>query len=256
MPTILDFCAAPGGFLATALDLNPTAQATAFSLPEKSGGHRVLLKEKVRVNMNFLDITLLAEDMGTHNIPASHEEHDKFLPRKIPETAQFNLVLCDGQVLRTHQRPEYRERWESRRLSVTQLALGLEHIKPGGTMIVLIHKVEAWDTVRLLQTFKTFSTIRLFKPSRYHAKRSSFYMVAQNVHSQTTAAQEAIRMWKKIWHAATFEQTDVLEELIQDNIQEAPKVLNEFGRELIEIGEVIWTTQARALAEAPFIKHQ
>jgi len=54
---------------------------------------------------------------------------------------------------------------EARRLAVTQLAIGLEHVKIGGTMVVLLHKVEATDTVSLLYRFSKFSSVKLFKPT-------------------------------------------------------------------------------------------
>jgi len=43
IPTIFDICMAPGGFLATTLDMNPGAHATRFSLPVVKGGHKVLM---------------------------------------------------------------------------------------------------------------------------------------------------------------------------------------------------------------------
>src|SRR2546423_6558730 len=69
------------------------------------------------------------------------------LPQQFDPGQLFDLVLCDGQVLRTHVRAPYREMREARRLAVTQLAIGLEHLRIGGTMVVLLHKVEATDTV-------------------------------------------------------------------------------------------------------------
>jgi 23S rRNA U2552 (ribose-2'-O)-methylase RlmE/FtsJ len=40
-PTVLDFCAAPGGFVKYALQINPSAKVDALSLPEQQGGHIV-----------------------------------------------------------------------------------------------------------------------------------------------------------------------------------------------------------------------
>jgi hypothetical protein len=68
IPSILDWCMAPGGFLAVTLRLNPDARALAFSLPEEQGGHRVLLPDSINVERRLLDITLLAEDMGCETI--------------------------------------------------------------------------------------------------------------------------------------------------------------------------------------------
>jgi hypothetical protein len=57
---------------------------------------------------------------------------------------------------------------------VTQLALGLEHLNPGGTMIVSLHKPEKPETAELLRQFHCFSSVQLFKPPKAHANRSSF----------------------------------------------------------------------------------
>ncbi|KAF4772750.1 hypothetical protein HER10_EVM0011213 [Colletotrichum scovillei] len=95
-PRILDMCAAPGGFLETALEMCPEARVLAFTLPLADGGHRVLLKRDSRVKFKFLDITMLAEDMNMGVIPANNEQSGKFLPRKIAPHLLFRLVLCDG----------------------------------------------------------------------------------------------------------------------------------------------------------------
>ncbi len=46
----------------------------------------------------------------------------------------FDLVFCDGQVLRTHSRGEHREHGEPFRLRVSQLILALQRIDAGGTL--------------------------------------------------------------------------------------------------------------------------
>lgn len=126
---------------------------------------------------------MLAADMGVMEIPPEHQDTTNFLPRQFAPEDQFNLVFCNGQVLRTHIRASYREHREARRLISTQLALGLEHLMPGGKMVVLLHRVEAWDTVLCLRPFSRFAMVRLFKPSAGHEKRSSFYLNAGGVQS-------------------------------------------------------------------------
>ncbi|KAK1974206.1 hypothetical protein LZ30DRAFT_775460 [Colletotrichum cereale] len=253
-PKVLDMCMAPGGYLETVLKMNPKARAVGFSLPVESGGHRVLLPPQKRVELRLLDITMLAEDMGVTDVPVEHPEHAKFLLRQLNPEDLFDLVLCDGQVLRTHSREDYREKREARRLTLTQLALGLQHTRPGGTMVVLLHKLEAWDTVLLLYTFRAFSTVTLFKPTTSHAKRSSFYMVARNIQSQQAEATRAVERWKTIWKAATLKNDEEYWTALRQGEPSVEKVLGEFGPELVEMGKVIWDTQAKALAEAPFIK--
>ncbi|KAG7151854.1 hypothetical protein HYQ46_012340 [Verticillium longisporum] len=255
-PEILDMCMAPGGFLQTALSFNPGSKALGFSLPKSHGGHKVLLPRRADVDLRFLDVTMLAADMGSPNIPVDHIDVRKFLPRQIDTSRVFDLVLCDGQALRTHDRAPYREKREARRLTTVQLALGLEHLRSGGTMIVVLHKLEAWDTLCLVRLFTRFASIKLFKPTSGHAKRSSFYMVASRVQSQQLEALAAISKWKKTWNAATFAPDEKYWEEIRKGEEPVSDMLEDFGPELIKLGRKVWDVQAKALAKASFIKQE
>jgi 23S rRNA U2552 (ribose-2'-O)-methylase RlmE/FtsJ len=252
--TILDMCVAPGGFLATAKRLNPGAEVMGFSLPPSDGGYSVLLPEDQQSSVTFLDITMLAADMGVTNLPEGHQDIGNFLPRQFGETQLFELVVCDGQVLRTHTREPSREAREPTRLKTVQLALGLEHMKPGGTILVLFHKLESWDTACYVRKFSEFSSVRLFKPRAGHATRSSFYMVASNVQSQHPNALLAVEKWKAVWRAATFGSEEEFIEALCDAGPSAEKLLEEFGSELVNHGREIWLVQAQALARASFVK--
>ncbi|KAI1641580.1 uncharacterized protein F4817DRAFT_52782 [Daldinia loculata] len=254
-PNILDMCMAPGGFLDVALSKSPTSRALAFSLPASDGGHKVLLRMTSNVEIRYLDVTMLAADMGVEEVPKDHPDADRFLPRQLEPRQSFDLVFCDGQVLRTHARAPYRERREAKRLSVTQLALGLEHLRPGGTMVVLLHKLEAWDTANLLRIFHKFSTVKLLKPKSGHAKRSSFYMVATDVRSCHPQAVRAIDIWKAAWKAATFGSDEEYQRMLWNGELGAEQLLDDFGLELMALGKEIWKVQADALAKAPFIQH-
>ncbi|RYP72952.1 hypothetical protein DL770_007871 [Monosporascus sp. CRB-9-2] len=260
---ILDMCAAPGGFLETALEENPEALVVAFSLPVSEGGHKMLLQPEnnPNVTLKFMDITMLAGDMGMPDIPADHPDAAKFvLSRQFDspdkQEALFDLVLCDGQVLRTHPRATYRETRETERLRSTQLALGLEHLRPGGTIVALLHKLEAWDTLSLLYCFSRFATVRTFKPRAGHTLRSSFYMVATDIQSRGPEAQAAIARWKDLWRVATFgsdeEYATALRE--SDDALRVEDVLEEFGTVFVKLGRAVWDIQATALEKAPFIK--
>jgi hypothetical protein len=78
--------------------------------------------------------------------------------------------------------------------------LGLQRIKPGGTLIILLHKLETWHSMILVRFFSTFATVELFKPVKAHAIMSSFYMVAKNVQPQST---EAKLLWNSIGSCGT-----------------------------------------------------
>jgi 23S rRNA U2552 (ribose-2'-O)-methylase RlmE/FtsJ len=253
-PNILDMCMAPGGFLAKVLEKNPGASALGLSLPVSQGGHKMLLPKSPNMTIDFLDITMLAADMGVTEIPIEHPDTGNMLPQRFKPHQLFELVLCDGQVLRTHTRAAYREKREARRLTITQLAIGLEHVQSGGTMIVLLHKVEAVDTVSLLYTFSKFSEVKLFKPTKHHAKRSSFYMIATKIQSQHREAVLAVEQWKRQWRIATFGTDSECEEEFGMACSEVERMLEEFGEELIRLGREVWATQSSALRKACFIK--
>lgn len=251
-PSMLDWCMAPGGFLSTAMYYNSGARCRAFSLSPENGGHKVQLDSTARVTIDFLDLNLLAADMGVDSIPPTHPEAACFLPSQLSAADVFDLIICDGQVLRTHKRPEYRENLEGPRLTLVQLALGLEHVRPGGKMVVLMHKIESWRCVHLLYELSKFSTVRVYKPKRNHAKRSSFYLVASDIQPRQEHAVEAIRVWKQAWRTATFDTEEAYKRLIQPPQTVVEEVLKSFGSELIEMATSIWETQAAALATAPF----
>ncbi|KAI0187059.1 hypothetical protein EV127DRAFT_370076 [Xylaria flabelliformis] len=253
-PKILDMCMAPGAFLDVAMEHNPEAHAQAFSLPLEKGGYRVQIQPHPNIAIKFVDITMLAADMGLDAIPQEHPEAQDFLTRNLSPEDTFDIVICDGQVLRTHPRPAYRETRETARLMLTQLAIGLEHLKPGGTMLVLLHKVEAWRCVLILRAFCGFSDVRLFKQRGAHAKRSSCYMIASNIQSRHEDALRAVGTWKVLWKAATFDTEEEFCRLslsLQPDVQE---VLEDFGPRLVRLGREVWETQANALGKAQFVQ--
>ncbi|EQB56241.1 hypothetical protein CGLO_03778 [Colletotrichum gloeosporioides Cg-14] len=255
-PQILDMGMAPGGFLATAVKLNPGAKAVGFSLPICDGGYRSLAPKSKDIDIRYLDVTMLAADLGYDNITADHPDADKFLSRQFEPGQRFDLVICSSSVVRDHQLDDYRKKTEPRRLTTSQLALGLERLNPGGTMIVLFHKVEAWTTVLQLYRFSKFcKKVFLFKPTKGHAKRSSFYMIATDVQGQTPEAVLAIERWKQIWRAATLdvEGTGAMLQELDEEDPSPEEILREFGEDLVRLGKHAWSIQADALRDAPFI---
>ncbi|EME81209.1 uncharacterized protein MYCFIDRAFT_47158 [Pseudocercospora fijiensis CIRAD86] len=251
-PHILDMCAAPGGFLLAALEQNPGSQALAFSLPTQAGGHKMLLGPRTSATITWADITMFAADMGVEDIPGSHPDHNNFLPRQLQDDQKFDLVMCDGQVLRTHSRAEYREQRETRRLSNTQLALGLEHINPGGTMIILLHKPEIWPTLHLLFEFSKFAEIQLFKPPKAHAKRSSFYLVATGIRTEMPEFHHLVAELKHVWKVATFGTDEEYSAAVRETDVGIENVLDQFGDRLIELATPLWKIQEQRLREASF----
>ena len=121
-------------------------------------------------------------------------------------------------------------------------------------MVVLLHKVEAPDTMSLLYTFSKFSSLRLYKHSKFHATRSSFYMIATNIQRQHREVDVATGSWKKVWRVATLGTDEEYERICEKEPLEVQDMLENFGTELVRLARNIWKIQARALERASFIR--
>lgn len=254
----LHLCMAPGGYTWHFLQRNPNAEVCGITLSPDDGGHPMYLpygEQDQRVEVRFLDITMLASEFGTpiSQVPVQHPEAAKFSADRPFLGKEFDNLICDGQVLRVHQHLRSRSR-EATRLLVAQLILGLQRIKPGGTFIILLHKVDAWDTLSLLQTFETFSTVVLFKPEKIHAARSSFYLVAKKVRPNSDEAKEALDNWKAQWLRTTFAGDDCTgldpEEPTEEEVR---SVLDAYGKRLRDFGKPLWSIQLAAMKKTPFV---
>ncbi len=258
--TSLNLCMAPGGYTWTFLEKNRKGLAYGITLSEDDGGHPMYLAhgdEDKRVEVEWMDITLLASELGTslERVPAQHPESDKFTAYSPFHGQTFNIVICDGQVLRIHKHKRDRER-EVARLLLSQLILGMQRIKPGGTFLILLHKVDVWVNLILLKTFESFSNIRLFKAHKIHASRSSFYMVAKKVRPESPEAKEAVKKWKEDWWTVTFagdEGTGV--NLKAPDDEDVHRNLEVYGERLRELGRPIWSLQLQAMKAAHYLHH-
>lgn len=254
-PSMLALGCAPGGFVGTALKVNPDVQIIGITLPAKDNGVECLVRNR-RLSLIEADVTMLAADLGMaeSDMPADHPDADNFLARQIRPRQQFDLVTCEGGVLRTHEVASYREHREASRLRTSQLAIALARVRPGGSMVVLMHKAETRNSLCLFYTFSRFARIRLFKPDVQHQHRSSFYMIATDVQSQGEAAQRAVRQWTNEWKAATFGTDDEYREEIRSNAMDIDEVLKEFGGEWVEMCREVWTLQIQGLQKKSFTK--
>lgn len=255
---MLDLCMAPGAFTLSVMSHNRHRNVLAhgITLPVRDGGHQLLV-DRSQVRVEELDITMLATEFGCETIPQSHPDHGLFLTQQPFCDQQFQLILCDGQVLRNtvHPRSEHREIFEARRLADAQLILALQRIMPGGTIVMLLHKAEAYDTIELLHQFDSFSEIQLFKPIKHHQIRSSFYLIAKDVQPHAETAQAALKEWKKDWYRSTFGGENGTGEKDKDiDMKRAQDILDKFGGRLVEMAEPLWKLQADALAAKDFTR--
>ncbi|KAI9810029.1 MAG: hypothetical protein M1827_006727 [Pycnora praestabilis] len=255
---VLDLCMAPGGFTASLLRQHPTAFVDAISLPQKDGGHKVIAsygRKDARVVVQYMDITMLSTEFGVIEVPNTHPEFNKFSNSRPFIQRKYSIVFCDGQVLPNSQRASYREGCEATRLTTAQLILALQRMERGGTLIMLLHKLDRWNSVELISIFNQVSEVQLFKPRKKHAIRSSFYLVAKNVQVDSAKLQDAVCKWRKAWFDATFggeEGTGT--DIGQAAVGEVKSTLERFGADLIRLGQPIWSTQASALKDANYLR--
>ncbi|PSN58524.1 hypothetical protein BS50DRAFT_655280 [Corynespora cassiicola Philippines] len=224
---------APGGFTATALKKHPAAIVRGMALEVDVGGLAVMMTQwnaDHRVQIKFVDITMLADELGVPatSTPVAHPDSAHFSSERPFLDENFDLIFC-----------EYRESRERLRLTISQFVVALKRIRENGSLVVLLHKPEIWNNMELINMFTPFSEVRLFKPRRKYAIRSSFYMVATKICPQTEAAQSAIRKWKAQWEIATFQTDSALSALVHVSEDHVHDMLTEFGPQCIGLATPI-----------------
>lgn len=254
---VFDICMAPGGYTASVLKYHPTAKAFGVTLSERDGGHAVLLPSDALAGLKYMDVTMLINEFGDGgSVPKTHPDYKKFIIARPFSYYKFDLVFCDGMVLRTHERASYRENNEVTRLINSQLILAVQRIAPGGTLVMLLHKIDCFSSAFILYTLSTFAKVEVFKPARKHNTRSSFYMVAKDVQPGSEAAKAALKKWKATWWKATFgdgtSEDGPADPRAQTDEGELYKMLQEFGPTLMELGRPVWDVQAEALKRTEY----
>lgn len=107
-------------------------------------------------------------------------------------------------------------------------------------MLILLQKVESWDTISILKRFDEFSSVRLYKPTAGHKTRSSFYMIADDVQSRHSKAILAIDKWKAVWQAVTFRSDEDFAKALFNEEDTPEKLWGDFGTKLMEQGREVW----------------
>ncbi|TGO84806.1 hypothetical protein BPOR_0463g00040 [Botrytis porri] len=197
---ILDLCMAPGGYTAAALDYRNSFRAYAITLDPKFGGHKVIIDTGRLHGFRYHDITMFREFCPEgKNIPENFKsEFDDVKPFMF---IKYHLVFADGKTLRTHDRIKdtYNANLnkETVRLQTSQLILAMNRMHNGGTLVMLLHKIDTWQSAFMLYTFSKFAKVEVFKPVKKHATRSSFYMIAKDIKINHPEAIKAIEEWKE-----------------------------------------------------------
>ncbi len=284
---------APGGFAKVILERYDGACLSGLSLPPEKGGHALIESafEDLgdRFQVQYLDITMLATEFGTSlDLLSHHPEYSHFLSCRPYFTTKFDLVMADGAVLESHERGEYRTKHiEATRLRASEIVLALQRIKSGGTFIMLLHHMDAWETAELLRDFSEFAFVHVKKPTMSHMASSSFYMIAEKIHPEY--AGDFAKKWKLIWRDVTirhgcedgtiskedevdspsrqlYREMGLLQlgeadgkvsrqtripllkrQSSESNDAEVSELLDYFGPKLIEMGEPVWQTQMKGL---------
>jgi SAM-dependent methyltransferase len=249
---------APGGFTSALLRRRPRATVRGVTLPPEIGGLEVMLpnwRSDERLQIEFLDVTMLADEMGTPaaSVPGTHADSGNFSSHRPFSGEEFDLVICGAAVQRAHARAAYRESRERLRLITSQLVVALDRVREGGSLVLLLHKPEAWSNVDLLNTFTRFSEVRLFKPRNFHAIRSSCYMVATKLRPRDADALAAVSTWMARWNAATFGDDAALKACLDVSEDRIRSVLESFGLQFIALATPIWKIQAARLRKV-FLK--
>lgn len=81
---------------------------------------------------------------------------------------------------------------EGSRLTLSQLVFRMNRLNPRGSVVLLLHRDEAWDTTCVLNVFNHFSDIQLYKNPSIHAIKSSFSLVAKHVNLEYPFARTSI----------------------------------------------------------------
>ena len=263
---VLDICMAPGGFAKVILDRYNASRVCGLSLPTSQGGHPLIESQfsslQDRFEIKYLDITMLAAEFGRTGVlsPFSNERPHLHI--------KFDLVIADGAVLESHERSQYRTKIvEGVRLRASELVIALRRIKPGGTLVMLLHHMNVWETVQILRDFQAFSTVQVKKPTTSHKASSSFYLIAENVKPTDPAALAFMQKWSATWREITLDfdreatvgqpgdGVDAIQSTLaglnihsaQASDGEVYEFLEAFGPTLIAMGTHVWETQIEGL---------
>jgi hypothetical protein len=145
---------------------------------------------------------MLANEMGrpATSIPTQRPDIAKFSSKRPFQNETFNLVFCaatSATTQRAHVSPKHHKSRKRLRLATSQLVFALQRLRNQGSLVLVMHKPESFNTAEVIRTFTKCSSVRLFKSKTKHAITSSFFIVAMEVDTQSEEMQSAVVKWKK-----------------------------------------------------------
>lgn len=93
---------------------------------------------------------------------------------------------------RAHNGAKHHKLYKRLQLATSQLVFALQRLRNQGSLVLVMHKLESFNTAEVIRTFTKCLSVRLFKLKTKHAITSSFYMVAIGVDTQSKEMQLAI----------------------------------------------------------------
>ncbi|CAK5280321.1 unnamed protein product [Mycena citricolor] len=250
----LDLGCCPGGFSSYILNKNPFAQGLGISSENETGGHPFLVEKRhqARFKVHYADLTYYR--LGP--LPASVVRGSTKSLRALPFDCnkRFDVVLLDGKQI--HRDPKSNI---SDRFFVSELIIGLQAIKKGGTLVVRLIDPESVETAKLLHMFDLLaSSLDTFKPRTMHVARSTFYAVIKGVGEGPKGGSlpHFINKLKELWVDLSLGGTEGagrslchedLDFIISIDELKATKNLDR----LIKLSRAVWEVQAKALMGQP-----
>ena len=288
---------APGGFSTYILDKNPLAHGVGVTLPLASGGHPTQLAPRHRKRYEFVYKDILRYDLlPSHGagLPArdAATAHAHML-QPIPEAwkRHFGLVLLDAHPLRTYRRagppspehepegpppeggpsreedPAHAHTIYSGALFIAQLALALETLAPGGTLVLKLTHLEKFPAAHVLFLLDSISASLVVRKSHTtHTVRGTFYAVARGVCGPSPGSRsssgergaEGLRswyvaglraLWAELWLGGEDGQGRRKRFDDLDFVVTTEMLLDAYVDRLVEFGRDVWATQVAGLRD-------
>jgi hypothetical protein len=162
-----------------------------------------------------------------------------------------HLVILDGHQLRTQ---EGARRWDYDRLLISQLILGLEAVKHGGTIVLKLSRPARDCTAKVLCMLDMVcGSLLTCKPQTMHTIRGTFYAIAKEAGHGTDAVRlpAIIEGLRKLWFELTFGGENgsgrFMLESDLDFVITTDELIDHYLTRLIELGRGVWMIQAKAL---------